>query len=153
VKLEDLANDSVSAAKVQTGSLTGSDIKDATVQSADVADHSLTGTDVSDGTLGSWDLNPVVVPETLDQIERVYEGSDPGASTSFGVTVQCPSGKRPVGGGGVLVVSGRTFITQSYPQGIESGSGWAVRWETDNAVSLDPTAMTGYALCAPTRMN
>lgn len=64
-------------------------------------------------------------------------------SSGFTVSINCPSGKRTVGGGANLVDS-TWFLQSSAPQ--NGGAGWLVRYQTTGATFS--AAGTVYAICA-----
>lgn len=64
-------------------------------------------------------------------------------SNGFIVSINCPTGKRAVGGGASLV-DGTWFMQSSAPQ--NGGAGWLVRYQTSGATFS--AAGTVYAICA-----
>jgi hypothetical protein len=78
------------------------------------------------------------------ELEVVHTSVDPGSSSTFNASATCPGDKRPIAGGG-HTSSVNLFMTDSSP----FGSGWDVRWESDDNATLDPTAVEVWVLCAP----
>lgn len=71
-----------------------------------------------------------------------------------GVEVDCPAGKKALGGGGQFVTSSGTTISTNITQIIASspkadGSGWTISYLVTASLSgTDITAVRGYATCA-----
>ncbi|MEO6350398.1 MAG: S-layer homology domain-containing protein [Candidatus Limnocylindrales bacterium] len=82
-----------------------------------------------------------------NQFEVVSNSIDLPPNNAFGVYAYCPGDKRPITGGGYTSTP-NMFITDSFP----SGDSWAVRWESEDNVIVDPTTFTAYATCAPPRL-
>lgn len=84
--------------------------------------------------------------------EMVTDTRSYGSDTTFafgGLSVDCPTGKKVVGGGGsVLTDEGATAsgynVLQSYPE--SDGTGWHASFEVDNAIG-NPFTETVYAIC------
>jgi hypothetical protein len=74
-------------------------------------------------------------------------GNDPAAASTFSASATCQVGDRAIAGGGRTDFA-NIFLTDSVPSD-ENERIWFVRFETDNDVSMDPTTITAWALCAP----
>jgi hypothetical protein len=80
--------------------------------------------------------------------QRTYFGGTPGTSSASAV-VDCPSGKRVIGGGVDAGCAG-AFIRRSSPRDDAFGSGWygSVLKRGDSDCGVNPATMTVYAICA-----
>jgi hypothetical protein len=78
------------------------------------------------------------------EFEIAHTSVNPGSSGTFSGSATCPGDKPAIAGGG-HTSNTNLFVTDSWP----SGSSWFVRWESDNDVAQDPTAVEVWALCAP----
>jgi hypothetical protein len=74
-----LAKDAVTSPKIKDGAVGSADVKDGSLTAADVADGSLTGAKVKDGSLTSADLASGVLPTTMAMSAQAT-GFDPAAS-------------------------------------------------------------------------
>jgi hypothetical protein len=74
-----LAKNAVTSPKIKDNAVKSADVKDGSLTTADVGDGSLTGADVKDGSLTDADLAPGVLPEGLT-IAAEPNGFDPPAS-------------------------------------------------------------------------
>jgi hypothetical protein len=70
--------------------------------------------------------------------------ANPTANSAFVHTAECPSGQRPMAGGGNVDIA-NVFVTDSVP----TSTGWSMRFETEGNAILDPGQIYVYVLCGP----
>lgn len=78
-------------------------------------------------------------------IHTVTATSNPTSAAVFSLSINCPAGERVLTGSGNQTAQ-NLYITDNYALDVDT---WFVRWESDNDVAQDPTALYGSALCAP----
>lgn len=74
---------------------------------------------------------------------EVVESSSTMNGRIGSLTTHCPEGKRPIAGGGGSTL-GNLFLTDSNPD----GTGWRVRWESDNDTIVQATLRV-WVTCVP----
>ncbi len=89
------------------------------------------------------DIQGYFYPQSVVGYQIVQDGFAVANSNGFLVSINCPGGKRAVGGGATLV-DNSWFLQSSAPQ--NGGAGWLVRYQTTGATFS--AAGTIYAICA-----
>jgi hypothetical protein len=84
-----------------------------------------------------------------DALEVVQFTFAPGSGTGWASTAKCPTGKRPVAGGGEVGTNFSTdmFMVESHPD--MANNAWRVRWESEGNTNFVPPDLTIWALCVP----
>lgn len=95
--------------------------------------------DITRGQASSWLAN---YNETIALVARTQNPAGNSAFTGFAT---CPTGRRPVAGGGETDVP-ELFMTDSRPSGPTE---WSVSWETQRDILVNPAEISVWALCVP----
>ena len=84
----------------------------------------------------------------LSNRTTLHNGSvDPGPATGYSLTVNCPTGSRPIAGGGETDVAD-LLIADSAP--LSTGTaGWKVRWITRDGGVVDAGEVKVWVTCVP----
>ena len=185
----DLANETLRSNKIQNGTLLGEDIAPEAIGGDKIAPGALTGGNVHEDSLKGDDVDEASLGNVPSASEAAHATSA-GHATQAGkapvegyqviyrqadldqlvdkeevVDVECPSGKRPLGGGAMGYTSAfnpensEIAITESYPTGFTYGpddnrpTGWRVKVEAAERRSYNAAIrVTAYAICAKTDM-
>jgi hypothetical protein len=154
VQSRDVRDGALRGRDVANGSIHSRDLRDGAVRGIDINDRSLGGSDLADNTLGDREINePALDVQRLGGIDaaryvknvrRVQSATanDP-ATPKTAPPVNCPKGKRVLGGGARIVAPAGTPVALS--ANFPSGNGWQA--------SAYATAATGnwqllaFAIC------
>ena len=110
IRTEDVRNNGLSGRDLASGSVQSRDLRDGAVRGLDVNDRSLGGADIADNSLGDREINePALDVQRLAGVDasryvknvrrvRSETASDP-ATPKTAPPVNCPKGKRLLGGG------------------------------------------------------
>jgi hypothetical protein len=116
------------------------------VNSAKVQNRSLRAVDFASGQVPAGSAGPQGPPGT----SGLQEISSTGPSNSTGsksFQVDCPSGKRAIGGGGTLLgATTNTFLSTSRPS--DAGTGWVAAGRESSAGNAGNWAMQAWVVCA-----
>ena len=170
VKRADLRKNAVNGAKVKDGSLQAADFAAGQLpggQPGPQGPQGLQGERGAQGEKGDQGLQgePGLQGDKGDQgeagspgisgLESVSAQSDSNSTAVKSASVDCPEGKRPLGGGGVVFGAAQdVVVNQSYPKDLNGDStgtdlvGWTVgAWETAAGQDSD-WRIRVYAICA-----
>jgi hypothetical protein len=144
----ELRNGAVTTAKIRNGNVTSADIADGSVSSADVRNGSLHRVDFRPGQIPHGPTGPQGPPGAPGVSGREQTASEtPLTSTSpKNLTVNCPAGKKVLGGGVEISGAGRGRVTavENKPNGDSAWEG-----EAFEAVSTNATwKLVVHAICA-----
>src|SRR5262245_59458920 len=151
-----LPANSVGAKQLRTGAVTNAKIRNQAVTNAKILRDTITSSRIQHGTLIRGDFRPGETSggepgapgrPRISGLQRVDTVTDTSSSGSKSVSVNCPSGKRVIGGGARVTGGGanRVSIAESFPD--SDGSKWNAR--ANEVVSTTATwALQAYALCA-----
>lgn len=151
-----LPANSVGVTQLRTGAVTNAKIRNQAVTNAKIRRNTITSSRILNGTLLRADFKPGQLPDEgggtpgppgVSGLQRVDGVTDSSSSGSKAVSVNCPSGKRVIGGGARVTGSGanRVSITENFPD--SDGSKWNAR--ANEVVGTSATwALQAYALCA-----
>jgi hypothetical protein len=147
---------SVGTAQLRNGAVTNAKLRSQAVTNTNIRKNTITTSRVQNGSLLLADFKPGQieggVPGTpgapgVSGLQRVDAVTDTSSSGSRAVSVNCPSGKRVIGGGARVTGGGanRVSIAESFPD--SDGSKWNAR--ANEVVATSATwALQAYALCA-----
>src|SRR4029453_15831331 len=137
-----LPRNSVGAAQLKNGAVNSAKVRNASLRAADFAPGQLPR-----GAQGPAGPQGPQGPAGASGLQMI---SGSGASNSTSPKSQqqdCPSGKRAVGGGGVLTGSiTNTFLTSSRPT--DAGTGWTATGRESSAGNSGSWAVQTWAVCA-----
>jgi hypothetical protein len=137
-----LPRNSVGAAQLKNGAVNSAKVRNASLRAADFAPGQLPR-----GAQGPAGPQGPQGPAGASGLQLI---SGSGASNSTSPKSQqqdCPSGKRAVGGGGVLTGSiTNTFLTSSRPT--DAGTGWTATGRESSAGNSGSWAVQTWAVCA-----
>jgi hypothetical protein len=177
VKTPDLATDAVTTPKLRNGavertklgsvSVSTEKINNSAVTSNKLRDDDVTGTDVLESSLGQVPLASAAGKAPVEGYEVLWKVNPPGQTVESerDVSIDCPGGKRPVGGGAYAYpnpISGQNQIgiIESKPTGAiystGTNTGYAVPtgWYVKARAMQDPFnssfGVGVYVLCAKT---
>jgi hypothetical protein len=151
-----LPANSVGTTQLRTGAVTNAKLRNQAVTNAKIRRNTITSSRILNGTLVRADFRSGQLPDDgagtpgspgISGLQRVDAVTDSSSSGSKAVSVNCPSGKRVIGGGARVTGGGasRVSIVESFPD--SDGSKWNAR--ADEVVGTSATwALQGYALCA-----
>ena len=96
---------------------------------------------------------PVTRQAMAAYLQRVFAGinvestssTTAGPADTWELTVVCPAFTRPIAGGGYTDKI-NVFLTDSVPSA--AGTGWYLRFESENDLPLSDLTATGYVTCA-----
>jgi hypothetical protein len=137
-----LPRNSVGAAQLKNGAVNSAKVRNASLRAADFAPGQLPR-----GAQGPAGPQGPQGPAGASGLQMI---SGSGASNSTSPKSQqqdCPSGKRAVGGGGVLTGSiTNTFLTSSRPT--DAGTGWTATGRESSAGNAGSWAVQTWVVCA-----
>jgi len=144
---------SVGTVNLKSGAVTTAKLRTGAVTTAKLRANAVTSSKVRDGTLLLADFRPgqlengVPGAPGISGLQRVDAVSGSSSAGSKTVSVNCPSGKRVVGGGARVTGSGanRVSITENFPDSD------GVKWNARAAEVVGTSAtweLQAYALCA-----
>ena len=122
------------------------------VNSAKVQNRSLRAVDFATGQIPKGPQGPAGAagPQGPPGTSGVQQISSTGPSNSTGpksFQVDCPSGKRALGGGGTLTgTTTNTFLTTSRPS--DSGTGWVTAGRESSGGNAGNWAVQAWVVCA-----
>jgi hypothetical protein len=149
----DVPRNSVGTVNLKSGAVTTAKLRNAAVTTAKLRANAVTSSKVRDGTLLLADFRPgqlesgVPGAPGISGLQRVDAVSGSSSASSKSVSVNCPSGKRVVGGGARVTGSGanRVSIIENFPDSD------GVKWNARAAEVVGTSAtweLQAYALCA-----
>ena len=186
----DIENETLRSNKIYNGSLLGEDIANETIGGNKIGREALTGANVSEDSIKGGDIEEGSLGNVPSASEAAHATSA-GHATQAGkapiqgyqviyrqapfentvdkeqtVDVPCPSGKRPIGGGGMAYTGAHSgadgnevAIKESRPTGFTYGpddnrpDAWRVTAEATDRLSYSSLIyVTAYAICAQTDM-
>ena len=151
-----LPANSVGSTQLRSGAVTNTKLRNQAVTNTKIRRNTITSSRIMNGTLLRADFKPgeLTAGEPgapgspgISGLQRVDAVTDSSSSGSRAVSVNCPSGKRVIGGGARVTGSGanRVSITEDFPD--SDGSKWNAR--ANEVVGTSATwALQAYALCA-----
>lgn len=150
-----LPANSVGVTQLRPQAVTNAKLRNQAVTNAKIRRNTITSSRILNGTLLRADFKPGELnaeagspgPPGVSGLQRVDATSDSSSSGSKAVSVNCPSGKRLIGGGARVTGSGanRVSIVENFPD--SDGSKWNAR--ANEVVGTSATwALQAYALCA-----
>ncbi len=122
------------------------------VNSVKVKNRSLHAVDFATGQISAGPQGPAGAagPQGPPGTSGVQQISSTGASNSTGpksFQVDCPSGKRAIGGGGTLLgTTTNTFLTTSRPS--DAGTGWVAAGRESSGGNAGNWAVQAWVVCA-----
>jgi hypothetical protein len=122
------------------------------VNSAKVKDRSLRAVDFAAGQIPAGPAGPAGAagPQGPPGTSGVQQIASTGASNSTAsktFQVDCPSGKRAIGGGGMLLgTTTNTFLSTSRPS--DAGTGWIATGRESSAGNAGNWAVQAWVVCA-----
>jgi hypothetical protein len=148
---------SVGAAQLRANAVSNAKIRNQAVTDAKIRGNTITSSRIRNGTLERADFRPGQLSDDgpgtpgapgqpgISGLQRVDVSSSSSSANSKSVVVNCPSGKRIVGGGARVLGTNRVSIVESFPD--SSGDRWNAR-----AAEVVGTAtnwqLQAYGLCA-----
>jgi len=150
-----LPRNSVGTAQLRTGAVTNGKLRNQAVTNARIRKNTITSNRIQNGTLIRADFRPGQLEDGagapgspgISGLQRVDTATDTSSSGSKTVSVNCPSGKRVIGGGARVTGGGanRVSIVESFPD--SDGSKWNAR--ANEVVGTSAVwSLQAYALCA-----
>ncbi len=154
IRTEDVRNNGLTGRDLASGSVQSRDLRDGAVRGLDVNDRSLGGADIADNSLGDREINePALDVQRLAGVDasryvknvrrvRSETASDP-ATPKTAPPVNCPKGKRLLGGGAQVNAPAGTPVALSVNG--PNGNGW-----TASAYATAPTGnwqLVAVAIC------
>lgn len=141
-----LKNGAVTTAKIRSSAVTNGKLRANAVTSAKVRNGTLVLADFRPGQLEGGSPGTPGAPG-ISGLQRVDAVSGTSSTSSRTVAVNCPSGKRVIGGGARVTGSGanRVTIVENYPDSD------GVKWNARAAEVVGTSAtweLQAYALCA-----
>jgi hypothetical protein len=147
---------SVGTAQLRTGAVTNAKLRNQAVTDSKIRRNTITSSRIQNGTLVRADFRPGQLSDDgpgtpgapgISALQRVDVSTAASSVNSKSVVVNCPSGKRVVGGGARVTGDGsnRVSIVESFPD--SAGDRW-------NARAAEVVGTTGswqlqaYGLCA-----
>jgi hypothetical protein len=144
---------SIGTVNLKSGAVTTAKLRNGAVTTAKLKANAVTSSKVRNGTLLLADFKPGQIEggapgaPGISALQRVDAVSGSSSASSKTVSVNCPSGKRVVGGGARVTGSGanRVSITENFPD--SDGVKWNAR--AAEVVGTQATwELQAYALCA-----
>ena len=166
VNSSDIVDGEVKNADIGFDAVTGSRIANGAIQTQDIQDFTITGSDFGVNTIGSskiqndtltgddvleTSLNPLQIGKVAKAFEadsapvRGYErvAGDPLNEGSISALVECPEGKRVVGGGYIV----DSYTSTTPPVAVVNGPYTETEWWVFIEAQGSSFAGTPYALC------
>jgi hypothetical protein len=145
-----LADGAVTDVKLADGAVSTAKLLGGAVSAAKLADGAVTGTKLADGAVSSSKL-AAGIPHDIELVSN-SSGND---SANKSAQVECPAGKRSIGGGAAAPTGGATgfvALTVSRPQRSDSGpppniDGWFAQAIEVNGGSVQNWGIDTYAIC------
>jgi hypothetical protein len=141
-----LKNRAVSNPKLRNQAVTDAKIRRDTITSSRIRNGTLLRVDFAPGQL-SEDGGGTPGPPGISGLQRVDVASGSSSVASKSAVVNCPSGKRVLGGGSRVIGSGanRVSIVESFPD--SDGDKWNAR-AAEVVGTTESWQLQSYALCA-----
>jgi hypothetical protein len=147
---------SVGTAQLRAGAVTNVKLRNQSVTDSKIRRNTITSSRIRNGTLVRADFRPGTLPDAvpgspgqpgISGLQRVDVSTSASSVNAKSVVVNCPSGKRVVGGGARITGEGSTRISivESFPD--STGDRWNAR-AAEVLGTAESWQLQAYALCA-----
>lgn len=122
------------------------------VNSAKVKNRSLRAVDFATGQIPAGPQGPAGAagpqgPAGTSGVQQISSSGASNSTASKSFQVDCPSGKRAIGGGGTLTgTTTNTFLSTSRPS--DAGTGWIAAGRESSAGNAGSWAVQAWVVCA-----